>query len=77
MYLYICVYIYTYTYDYVTIIKLKEALNLRVREPLEKLEGRDMEENGGWKGKRGSDVIIFEHKKIKSCKGKYQLIYKR
>lgn len=43
----------------------------------EKLEGGDMEGNGGWKGMMGSDVIIFEYKKIKSCKGKYQLIYKR
>lgn len=53
----------THIHMYVTIIKVKEAINLRVREPLEKLEGGDVEGNGGWKGKRGSDVIIFEYKK--------------
>lgn len=61
--IYIFVPIYTHIHMYVTIIKVKEAINLRVREPLEKLEGGDVEGNGGWKGKRGSDVIIFEYKK--------------
>lgn len=43
-YLYICAYIYTHIHMYVTIIKLKEAINLRVR-----VHQRSWRE-GTWKG---------------------------